>query len=282
MSSYQGIGEASIVHSVAWYLRTIRQCYDNLVELMVQKNTFGNQFAAGTVLILGLFTIGIICVQIVRRLKQKNYVLAFESIFLIALIPVVIYCMALLGDDVVYHQLMLQSSALLLVFSILLIDKICLQSGIAIKILSEIMVFILLFNMGNYIVGDNIAYMSMSVAYEKTYALAVRMVDRVEQLEGWDEAKYLYVAGNVEDAKYCDQDLQRVLSGGMAVSGVITYANTIYVKMINQHVGGNYDTIYSSQEIEELISSDVYQEMPIWPQEGCAAIIDDVIVIKLE
>lgn len=46
-------------------------------------------------------------------------------------------------------------------------------------------------NLWNYAIVDNISYLASSVAYEKSFALTERIVDRMEQTKGYEDFPFV-------------------------------------------------------------------------------------------
>ncbi|MCM1185641.1 MAG: hypothetical protein NC251_01005 [Lachnoclostridium sp.] len=173
---------------------------------------------------------------------------------------------------------MVQSVALIWILGVMWLDN--MEQNKLYAVVKEVMVLILLLNIGNYIVGANISYFGFYNGYEKTTALFTRVVDRIEQLPDIDSAKYLYVGGAIKD-EYQDQSFLRPLNNMTGVRyGIIPYYYPIYVYMINQHIGGNYAIVYEQTDKDNIIFTKEYQEMPEWPAEGSVRLIDNVIVVK--
>lgn len=72
LSSYQGIGDSTLIHSPVWYFRTIRQTYIDFSRLLFGADAYGNSIIRYIMLILAITAMGIICVKCVLLFKKKN------------------------------------------------------------------------------------------------------------------------------------------------------------------------------------------------------------------
>lgn len=279
MYSYQGIGEASLLHSLDWYIVRIGKCYSEVYNLIVKDDTYGNSVISYIVVLFWILIFLVVCVKCAILIKNKKYLNVLLTSLFLAVIPIAVYCMSFLSEATDYHRLMVQSVSLIWVLAIMLLDNI--EWDRFSTILKEVLVLILLINIGNYIVGANISYFGFYNGYEKTYALFIRVVDRIEQLPNYESAKYLYIGGGIE-GEYQNEAFLKPLNNMIGVRyGIIPYNNTIYVYMINQHIGGNYQTVYEQEDKDKIILTQEYQEMPIWPSESSVRMIgNDVIVVK--
>lgn len=59
------------------------------------------------------------------------------------------------------------------------------------KAISAVMTVCYLANLWNYAIVDNISYLASSVAYEKSFALTERIVDRMEQTKGYEDFPFV-------------------------------------------------------------------------------------------
>lgn len=279
LSDYQGINEATLLHPISWYFAKIWECYLAFYQLIIKDDTYANDIISRLVSLFWIAVLVIVCVKCIPLIKEKKFISILLIWVFLAMVPLAVYCMKFLGDKTWYHRLMVQSAALLWIFAIVLLDNMerSRWNGIA----REALVFVLLLNIGNYIVGANISYLGFYNGYEKTYALFTRVVDRIEQLPDYGSADYLYVGGAIEGG-YQNAAFEKPLQNMIGVLyGVIPYTNPLYVFMINQHIGGNYKTVYEQENIEKITSTKEYQEMPIWPAAGSVRMIDNVIAVKL-
>lgn len=112
--------------------------------------------------------------------------------------------------------------------------------------------------------------------------LNLRIVDRIEQLDGALDAGTLYIAGKTDSTKYKDTLYIKATETMTGVpNGIIPYTNAIYVRMINQHIGGNYTELTDVDKITGILESEEFSSMQVWPDTEAVRIIDDVVVVKL-
>ena len=68
---------------------------------------------------------------------------------------------------------------------------------------------------GCYGITDNIAYSNLQKKYEKTYAYCVRLLDRIEQTEGYYPGIPIAMVGVVGEEQFPSTDLTLPVTSGM-------------------------------------------------------------------
>ena len=130
---------------------------------------------------------------------------------------------------------------------------------------------------------DNISYLASHISYEKSYAISERIVDRVEQTEGYKDMESIYLCGNIDQEKYDDVNFKNKSVIG---NNIIPYETKTYTFFINIYLGENYTLLNDMDrsgmdKIEEIQRTLEFQDMPVWPELGCTKLIDNVMVVKL-
>ena len=278
LSSYQGIAESTLLHAPIWYAEKICDSYKKTYLTILRDDIFDNSFIQGCVFVLCIVCLCMIVYRSAGLFMQREWGLMLRLWSGLLLIPIAAFGMSFLSEGVVYHKLMMQSLALIWAIPILLLDSE--TANKAVHVLAELAAIGIVLNVGSYVIGDNIIYFSNKVSYEKTYALSVRLVARMEEIENYETAEYVYIAGSMN---YMDADLAGKTRYMLSRPGgdILTYYNLGYVRMINRYIGGHYEALTSAEKIDALTSSLAYQEMPVWPAQDSVRMIDNVIVAKL-
>ena len=131
----------------------------------------------------------------------------------------------------------------------------------------------------------NEAYFRMQIAYERVNSYYNRLVMRMEE-EGYQIGEKYYIAGDIGDGgpaiSFYDMRHERyddfegvATEFGLMTEGVRTNFLRIYLGVTSS---GNYVTEEEKIAIE---GSSEYQEMPIYPAEGCVKLIGDTWVIRI-
>ena len=140
--------------------------------------------------------------------------------------------------------------------------------------------FVLVFH---YAVVDNIAYSNLQKRYEKTYAYCIRLLDRIEQTEGYYPGIPIAMIGWVSDVQYPDTDISlKVTSNMIGLNGdSLLYTGDNYREFIRHYLGASLN-IQPAEAMAEVYYSEEYKAMDSFPGENSIRIIDGVMYIKTE
>ena len=133
----------------------------------------------------------------------------------------------------------------------------------------------------NYILLSNIAYFNMNFRYEKTYALCIKIMDRIEQSEDYDKHRKMAFIGNFSKTYKMDAvaDLLEPMTG-MNGPRIFKGASRAYLPFFQNCLGEDI-TVVTPEEEDALRATPEFQEMPYFPNVGSIRVINDVTVIKL-
>lgn len=217
-----------------------------------------------------------------KRYKSLLHILL--TIVLIAAIPFGATAVNIISPDLFYHLLMRYAWSLFFVFVLAMserftpaesriVNRIKLVTVSAISIFSIILVF--QFSLMANIVGFN-----MHERYEKSYALCVRILDRLEQTPGYEHGMPVAILGGGPDFPSTDITANDLV-GYFGTSGDYFLNSTEkYAEFMSHYMNVTIETIEYAQELE-LFETEAYQNCPKFPHEGCIIQIDGVWVVKL-
>lgn len=129
----------------------------------------------------------------------------------------------------------------------------------------------------------NIAYTSMDLRMEKMASLSVRVVDRIEQTEGYTPGMPLIILGRFSEEYYPNETL---------LTPMIEYINdTAHTNFLYDHANYSWylrDFHYLDLPVntdwdmmEQLATTDEVQAMGVFPQANSVRVIDGSVVLKL-
>ena len=235
-----------------------------------------------------LFAIALFCM--VRRLIANKT--GPSGIILAA----VICCLLPLGLNILYvitkgtiHQLMVFSFNLVYVAAILLMElegEAPESAGHrkkympALRIVSTVAAALILFN---NIVYANDVYIRKDLEYQATQATMTRVLDRMEQTEGYVPGKTPVIwLGDLEvSALSADrgESFAALQDVGLWSNFSVTYETTLrwYLKYVM-----GYPIRYAAEKVKkEYTGRDEVRRMPAFPAVGCCKMIDGNMVVKL-
>ncbi len=135
----------------------------------------------------------------------------------------------------------------------------------------------------NYAVTDNIAYSNLAKRYEKTYAYCVRLLDRIEQTEGYYQGIPIAMIGVVGDEEYPPTDITgSVTSGMIGIPGdSLLYRGENYQRFIQNYLGATLN-ILPPEAMAEAYYAEFYRKMGSFPAADSIQIVDGIMYIKTE
>ncbi len=202
-------------------------------------------------------------------------------ILLVIALPVATNIILLISPTVTYHLLMRYQWVLYLIGIVALIGGcdfgkagIWLEWGVCLS------AFVLVFYFG---ITDNIAYSNLQKKYEKTYAYCVRLVDRIEQTEGYYPGIPIAMIGVVGEEQYPVTDLTLPVTANMiGMNGdILLYRGDNYRLFAKNYLGATLN-ILPAEAMEEMYYSQEYIDMDSFPGADSIRIIDGVMYIKTE
>ena len=120
-------------------------------------------------------------------------------VILIFSIPIGVNISYLVSNGTTYHLLMRYSWALFYVALIVLIERKNRLKNHTYFILIFVSMICIIFN---NIIVSNIAYFNLYYKFEKSYALALKISERIKEFEGYNVNVPVYISGTLDKSKY--------------------------------------------------------------------------------
>ncbi len=286
ISGYQGtdrIGTFALAEIPAGLLEAYKSFGRFVLSANVLTTTTGMKVAVIIIAILAIIT------YLVYYIIKKRYSGIVRTILIFVLLlvtPIGATIVSVLSPNTFFHLLMRLAWVLFFIYAVLLNEKLACADIIKFKKIKRGVVWvsflctaILIFE---FSVMANVVAFNMNERYEKTYAICIRMIDRIEQTEGYSPDTKVALLGGVLDASYYpDTDITRDdLIGYFGVAGTMCISDTEKFAEFSKHyLNVTIETISLAEEIE-LTETEEFKEMPKFPAEGSVRYIDDILVIK--
>ncbi len=298
LASYQGISGMNAGAEGKSFMEMILPMYTDFVSFTLKGNVlFQNVFSATALVVLVVLTVWVLLKLICERKWWKSP-LFFVIIILLAVgIPFATNIILLVSPDVTYHLLMRYQWILYPILMIAFVNRYgCTTGGTDAneKVPKEqkdgkhaltawgicLAAFVLLFC---YVLTDNIGYTNLQRRYEKTYAYCIRLLDRIEQTEGYYQGMPIAIVGVVGYVPYPETDITGdVTSGMIGISGDhLLYTGTNYEEFMKHYLGATLNFL-SAEETADIYYSEEYIAMESFPGETSVQIIDGVLCVKTE
>ncbi|MCH5337494.1 MAG: glucosyltransferase domain-containing protein [Acetatifactor sp.] len=276
MASGNGVGAGGLLHS-------LRAIYQDFAAFTLKGNVlYNNWISFGALILLALMAVATATVLVQNRKWWKNLWFFVIIVVMFTAVPLVTNVILLISPDVTYHLLMRYQWVLYLIGLITFVSKnACLAKKAAVLEWGAFLAaFALIFFYG---VTDNIGYSNLQKKYEKTYAYCVRLLDRIEQTEGYYPGIPIAMVGMIGTEQYPATDLTLSVTGNMiGLSGdSLVYTGENYQEFIKNYLGATLN-ILPPEAMSEVYYSEEYISMDSFPGEDSIRIIDGIMYIKTE
>lgn len=282
LSSYQGIGESSFpgIHEIKNRIFMIFQDFFDFFKPS-QVLSFNHWMKAALCILLLLSAF---CFFVLYQ-KNRIYKSPLRNallLFCVVCIPLSVNVLYLISDGVGYHMLMRHAWCLFFIAALIFYEKAAPYCRISTQKLMEWAAFVSAFLViWNYILLSNIGYFNMNFRYEKTYALCLKIMDRIEQSEDYDKHRKMAFIGNYSKTYKMEavSDLLEPMTG-MNGARIFKGSSRAYLPFFQNCLGEDIEVVTPEEE-ETLRMTPEFQEMPYFPSSGSIRVINDVTVIKL-
>ncbi len=288
LASYQGINEMGSVER-AGLVDIIKKMYLDFFGFTLKGNVLTNNtfsvYAMGGLVVLTVF------VLVIRMICKKWFKSPWFYVLLGLLavgLPIATNMILFISPNVTYHALMRYQWVLypILMLAFVADSELKTDTGGAngkmvwVQWLTLLVTGILVWNYG---VTDNIAYSNMQKKYEKTYNYCVRLLDRIEQTEGYYQGIPIAMVGVVGDEAYPVTDITEDVTSNLIGTGgdYLIYTGQNY-KLFMEHYLGASLNILPADAMGDMYYNDAYVQMHSFPAQDSIQIIDGVMYIKTE
>ncbi|RAZ79639.1 glucosyltransferase domain-containing protein [Planococcus halotolerans] len=280
ISNYQGlnnIGESSQSLSL-----TVQELIDSVKTFFFRG--FITDMPVNLFEILNLFVVLLIIAGAALTFYQnkvyRSLPFSILTVLMLLSLPFSAYCLYFVSADVIYHMLMVLSVLSFYLLPILIYDKFSF-AAFTNKSFSWITVIVSLLVVFNFAIIANISYYNLHLKYESTVFALNRVIDRIEQVNGLEEADKLAIFGrNTLESNLTDTIIPQSIPSMTGSSG--NYLLPLpyhYFYMMQNQFGVNYKTA-SQDEYALIAASDTFESMEPWPAESSVQLFGDIVVIK--
>lgn len=286
LDTYQGLNEMG-KFSLETFPRMIKDVYFDFAAFALRGRIFVNNgisMVAMCIIIAGCIIA--LCTLTAKYESYKKWYNWLLMGFFLVILPIGCNIILLMSSKAEYHLLMRMQWGLFLVIAVVLFERGigCLESikenMIIAKTVGIIIISIICYN---FILSDNIAYFNLNERYEKTYAYCVRLLDRIEQTEGYYQGMPICMVGVVSDNNYPSTDITgEVTTRIRGTDGdFLLYKGEQYQEFMQHYLGATLN-ILTGENVIDMYYSDEYQIMGSFPEKDSIKIVDGIMYIKTE
>ncbi len=285
-SEYKGMENISIENTLNLLDKSIPKIYDEFKEFYFGDSIVVNSNYSRQEFYKLMFGAGIILelILIVTSGVWKN---PFRILFIIlmnVILPIALNVVLLLTTETSTY--ILTSAQLLLIIPFIAV--ICEMSGkkftYIFKWSAILGMFLVVFT---YYLADNVSYTALKLTYNQSYATTIRIMDRIEQTEGYSPDKPIMMAGIIDHNGpqfYRSSDIYLYTLGTIfdlpVFHGTYSGMEGTWKKFFGNFLGMR---INLTNEITymDVINSDEFKEMEIFPAQNSCKEIYGTMVVKL-
>lgn len=284
LDTYQGIsGLGDGRAAEEGILSTLTGMYTDFFSFTLKNNILSNNIFSDTALLLMAVivaaTVLSLCFQ--RKWWKNPFFFAIIGLLILGL-PLATNVILLISPQVNYHLLMRYQWVMYPILFLAFTDRYDRKgrTGSFVEWGMLCAVFVLVFNYG---VTDNIAYSNLQKRYEKTYAYCLRLLDRIEQTEGYYQGIPIAIVGVVGDDEFPLTDITREVTAGMiGISGDgLLYTGTNYQAFMQNYLGATLNFM-TPEETAEIYFSEEYIAMDSFPGPGSTKVVDGILYVRTE
>lgn len=219
---------------------------------------------------------------VIKRQIYKNIANMALMIFLIFCFPFAYYIVYFLSPDTFYHMLMVFSMTTVYLFLIIIYDTVeninPNRFEIASSWASVVLLSIIIFN---FAIIANITYFNMEVRYEKSMAHADRVLNRIEQLDDYEEIEDLAIVGRARlYSEFSSITLPNKIPNMIGAIGETFLFDPYHYKTLFETFYGFPIELTSTEHLDEILTTPTFKDMDVWPAQSSIKIIDGTVVVK--
>lgn len=125
----------------------------------------------------------------------------------------------------------------------------------------------------------NVGYHALQLNYENTYAIANRVIGRIEELDGYTAGSPIALFGDVNQEAYGTKKYYTEVFG-VSLNGEALFPPLVQCNFLRYYIGSVMPTL-TAEQYDLLNNSEEVAAMPVFPADGSVAMIDGIAVVKL-
>lgn len=280
ISDFKGANEVNIINLLINLPNSFIKAYRGFFEFFLKDNVinntiFGRQFL--NIILILLFSL----LVIIKGIKSKKTII---SIILILLLPLACNSILFLATSIKNSNALMSTPLFMIyIYLIAIIDKFEYR-----KVLLGVYA-ILSITIFTYIITINATYITVDLIKSQTVQIAERIRTNIEDTEGYTSKTKVCFVGSIRSSQLKkDIDFENMYN--MSIGYISKWEYTWYGDYGREFRG--WKDIYtknllldfiscSKQEYNNIIESNEFKKMPLYPNKGSIKIINNIMVVKL-
>lgn len=287
LSSYGGASNIGIINTIKNLPNSLEKIYGYFINFFIGGDIINNPNMSRNVFYNILFAaqgIALICVLTLRRVedKKKKITDALLILAMSAILPIGFNFVILIAPETICYPLNTAQIMLIIPFFMCILENFEINKGAIIKWISLSMCVVISVT---YFLAANATYTGVRMKYNQAYSTTIRMVDRIENCEGYTSDKQWLICGILDETNtHQVSDIYFLTLGGFA-NGPIFHGNywgmiETWKKFMQTYVGIS-PNFCSVEDYFKICGTEEFKNMPIFPQEGSVREINGVMVVRM-
>ena len=216
---------------------------------------------------------------------SKNLLFYVYTIVVSLLIPVYFNVILLISPNVNYHSLMRYHWVLIPITAIAVID---IGDDYIVKVKKKVVLqwvtlVIGLVMVGQYIVASHISYFNLEKMYTKTYTYTLRLLEQMEETQGYYHGMPVAMIGVVGDDYLPSTSLTKESTENLlGVDGDYLFYRADNYQLFMKYYFGVTIELVDIQMMPEIVQKEEYKSLNTFPKENSMEVVDGILYIKLE
>lgn len=251
---------------------------------------YNNNFGFRSIINICVWIIIVICVTygIIKKKDDSKWSRIFSAIAGLLLIPWMTTAIQIMAPKVQTTVIMLPTMVLIYILPLALCN-ILFTSNCTLKrekIIRETAIGLCILLVWNLLIFTNLCISSMKIRLNKTETVAYLLLDQVMESVGYNSNYKLLISGAMEDGNFRDVYEEHLAwtEGTYMGYGYMWhnyYANEeCWVNFLKQYCGIAFQSC-TNEEYQEFINSEIYEDIPIFPETGSVLLWNEMIVVKM-
>ncbi|MBQ7410854.1 MAG: glucosyltransferase domain-containing protein [Clostridia bacterium] len=288
LSNYKGAENISIKNTLTNLPSSIKKAYKDFCSYYLNDLIVYNEIYLRDLFYKIMFA-SVFILEGISMITNKLYKKPYK-IFLItianAVLPIALNAVLLLTTDTSTYVLTAAQLILMIPFSAMICEIAGKKMTFIFRWATLVSMFLVVFT---YYLADNVSYHCLKQTYNQAYTTVIRIVDRIEQTEGYTKEGLVLINGIIETNM--DYRYQRMSPLGDYTVGMFFKECPVFHGTYSGMEGTwmNFFTNYMGMKVQlcsvgdyqNIVQTPEYQEMGIWPAEDSVKLINNIIVVKL-
>ncbi len=287
LSSYGGASDVSLMNTLENLPQSILKIYGYFINFFIGGDIVNNPCMSRNIfykilyLVVGIAGIFVLTFRKVDD-KKKKIIDAILICAMTVVLPIGLNFVILIAPETICYPFNTAGLILMIPFMMVVLENFELNKGAIFKWISIVLLFIIAVT---YFLAANATYTGVRMKYNQAYSIALRMVDRIENCEGYTPDKQWLICGIVDETNTQPvSDLYYLTLGGFA-NGPIFHGNywgmTETWRKFMQVYLGIQPNFCSVEDYFKVCGTQYFKDMPIFPAQGSVAEIDGIMVVKM-